>query len=115
MSWRAEARAHVRDAIASLSDANLDEAVVELVCAKLVATVVIDEQHKVLARAVRTGLMTSKDAEGFEARALYALYVALLSVATETHRDAFVAHIRTLEARLAKAAPLRARRAGRQN
>ena len=54
------------------------------------------------------------DAEGFEARALYALYVALLSVTTETHRDAFVAHIRTLEARLAKAAPLRARRAGRQ-
>ena len=50
------------------------------------------------------------DAEGFEARALYALYVALLSVATDTHRDTFVARIRELEARLANAARPGARR-----
>jgi AcrR family transcriptional regulator len=48
------------------------------------------------------------DAEGFEARALYALYVALLAVATDAHRDAFVARIRELEARLTRSVAARA-------
>ncbi len=53
------------------------------------------------------------DAAGFEARALYGLYLALLSVATDAVRPEIESELHALERRLAPGSPRRRRKAGR--